>query len=174
MIRRPNKDECAQFFHNYVKEVPDQDIFQVLSEQQEEVARLFQSLNKHRALFRYAEKKWSIKEVLGHMIDAERVFSYRAMCIARSDSGPLPAMDENHYVENGLFDMRPLASLSHEYYAQRTATLALFRSFSAEVALRRGIAGDSEFTVRVLAYIIAGHERHHLNVLRERYSCPRP
>lgn len=169
-MTRPVADECAAFYQKYIDEVPDgADILQTLSLQLSEMGTLLSPLDEQRALFRYAPGKWSIKEVVGHMTDAERVFSYRAMCFARKDAGPLPGMDENVYVQSAHFDRRDLSSLLDEYENQRRCNSSLFASLSDDVLMRRGVASGCEFTVRSLVYIIAGHERHHLNVLRERY-----
>nr|MBA3558910.1 DinB family protein [Gemmatimonadaceae bacterium] len=113
--------------------------------------------------------KWSIKEVIGHMADTERVFCYRALRFARGDGTPLPSFDENDYVLNANFAQRTIMDLADEYDAVRRATILLFRNFSPDAFMRIGTASEREFTVRALVYIVAGHERHHLALLRERY-----
>lgn len=168
-MQRPKPNECAPFYQKYIDELGNGDIFAFLRSQLQEMRHLLQSIDDEKALHRYADGKWSIKEVVGHLIDAERVFSYRALCFARNDPGPLPGMEENDYVRFGLFDARPLIELTEEHHFLRSATIFMFKSFNQEVQMRRGIASSSEFTVRSLAWIIAGHERHHLNILKERY-----
>ena len=121
-------------------------------------------------MFRYQPGKWSVKEVLGHITDGERVFSYRALRFARADQTPIPGFDETKWVPAGHFDRRSLQDLVAEYEAVRAATLALFASFDDEALLRRGKANDAEVSVRALAHIIAGHELHHVGLLRERYG----
>ncbi|HEX5726419.1 MAG TPA: DinB family protein, partial [Longimicrobiaceae bacterium] len=118
---------------------------------------------------RYAEGKWSIREVAGHLADTERIITYRALRIARGDATPLPGFDENAYVAAAGFDARPLESLVAEWEAVREATLAFFRSVDAEAAARRGTANDNAVSVRALAHIVAGHAEHHLEILRTRY-----
>lgn len=168
-MTRPDPDECAAFYQKYIDELPDQPILTLLEKQLLETRQLMQTLDDEQATFRYAPGKWSIKQMLGHLTDTERVFCYRAMCFARNDPGPLPTMDENTYVANAHFDNRALASLLEEYEHVRKASIVFFASLTDEICTRRGVANDCEFTVRVLPYIIAGHERHHLNVLHERY-----
>lgn len=168
-MERPTLNECAEFYQKYIDELPEGDLFEFLKQQLNEMTDLLSSLNDEQAHYRYAAGKWSIKEILGHLIDAERVFSYRAMCFARNDPGPLPSMQENDYVRHGNFDARALTDLLVEHRCNRLGNLKLFGSFDAEVQLRRGEASGCEFTVRSLPWIIAGHERHHLNVLKERY-----
>jgi hypothetical protein len=119
---------------------------------------------------RYAPGKWSVKEVIGHLCDAERIFSYRALRIARGDKTPLAGFNENEYVPNGNFESRSTAGLLEEFAAIRAATLIMMRSFDEAAWARRGISGEKEISVRALAYIICGHERHHLAILRDRYT----
>jgi hypothetical protein len=119
--------------------------------------------------FRYAEGKWSIREVVGHVIDAERVFGYRALCIARGETASLPSFDENEYVANASFDHCTLEELLEEFVQVREGHLAFFRHLSKEAWTRSGVANASPVSVRALAFILAGHPRHHLAVLRERY-----
>ncbi len=163
------KTECAEFYHTYINELSESDPFTLLKEQKEELIKLIEALDEEQGVFRYATGKWSLKEVVGHMIDTERVFTFRAMSFARNDPGPFPGMDENSYTPNGFFNERTFTSLLSEYAAQREATLAFFASLNKESLLRNGVASDSQFSVRSFLYIITGHERHHINVLKERY-----
>lgn len=166
---RPDESEYAPFYAGYVALVPDGDLLQTLEEQLEETVGALKGLPESRGDFAYAPGKWTIKEVLAHLADAERVFSYRALRFARGDPTPLAAFDENLWGPNSGAGGRTLADLLEELRAVRGATLALLRHLPAEAPTRRGTASGREVTVRALAWIITGHERHHLRVLRERY-----
>lgn len=169
LSERPGADEYPAYFERYIRLVPDGDIVATLTGQMAESATLLAGISEERAFFRYAPRKWSIKEVVGHVIDAERVFSYRGLRFARNDQTPLPGFDENPYVEIAHFDERPLADLAGELRLIRGATIALFAHLDDEALLRRGTASGREHTARSLAWIIAGHELHHLDVVRKRY-----
>ncbi len=168
-LRRPTPDECAPGLAGYIAQVTAEDALQALEEQQREMLQLLDSLTDERALVRYAPDKWSLKEVLGHIIDTERIFAYRALRFARGDRTPLPGFDQDEYVRAARFDARPLRDLRDEYESVRRATLALFRGFDEEALAQRGTANEAEATARALAYVIAGHERHHLRIIRNRY-----
>ncbi|HUL03324.1 MAG TPA: DinB family protein [Gemmatimonadales bacterium] len=168
-IARPEATEYAPYYGTYVSKVPAGDLLQLLERQRADTQALLAGLSDERALHRYAPGKWSIKEVVGHIADAERIFSYRALRIARGDETPLPGFDENAYTPAGHFDARPLAELAAELDAVRRATIALFRGLEGDALVRRGTASNHGVSVRALAYIIAGHERHHVQILRERY-----
>ena len=169
MIHRPQRDEYVDYYHSYISKVPEGDILAILQTQCDETLRVLSAIDENKAEHRYAPGKWSIKEMIGHVVDAERVFSYRAMCFARNDAGPLPGMEQDGFVEHGRFGKRTLADLAEELRLLRQSNILLFRSFDEEVSLRKGIASGFEFTVRALVYIIAGHERHHLGILNEKY-----
>jgi uncharacterized damage-inducible protein DinB len=169
-VGRPEPGEYAPFYANYIALVTEDDVVGALEAQGRETAALLARLDEEKASHRYEPKKWSVKEVVGHFTDAERIFAYRALAIARGDKNSLPGFDEIDYVRNAGFDGRPLRSIAEEYAAARQSTVALFRSFSEEAWLRRGRANNVEVTPRALAAICLGHERHHLRVLRERYG----
>ncbi|HEU4571035.1 MAG TPA: DinB family protein [Gemmatimonadales bacterium] len=169
-LPRPEASEFAPFYAGYVSKVPDGEILKVLETQLREVRTLLSSLPEGRGNHRYAEGKWSIKEVVGHLCDAERIFAYRALRFARADQTPLAGFDENAYVPPARFDTRTVASLVDEFVRVRNATIALFGTFDAEAGARKGPANGKEVTVRALAWIIAGHAAHHVAVLRERYG----
>lgn len=169
MIPRPARDEYAPFYHTYVGAVPDGDLLAMLDESLEETLGLLGGIGEAGGGHRYAEGKWSVREVVGHIADTERVMTYRALRIARGDRTPLPGFDENAFVAGAGFDRRTLAGLSDELAAVRAATLHLFRHLDDEALARRGTASGSEVTVRALAWIVAGHEMHHRRILRERY-----
>lgn len=166
---RPGPDEYAPFHATYVDKAPDGDIVATLTTQVGDTLAVYTALSDAQALHRYAPGKWSLKEVAGHLADAERVFSYRLMCIARGDATPLPAFDENAYVASARFDRLPVAQLAEELLLVRRATIALLGGFAPEDWSRRGTASGKGISARALAWIIAGHERHHLGVVRERY-----
>lgn len=168
-MQRPQPGEYAPYYHNYIQQVPEGDILEILAAQRESTRELLHGLTEVQGDFRYAPGKWTIKELLGHLVDSERVFSYRAMAFARKDPAALPSMDQDIYVENGHFQRRTVPDLAGELYHQRSANILLFASFDEATGLRSGTASGFEFTVRCFPYIIAGHERHHIKVLREHY-----
>lgn len=169
MLRKPDRDECNEYYFLYIDQAPEGDILSVLARQRELVAQLFASAPPEVHEYRYAPGKWSLKEVLGHVIDAERVFSHRAFCIARSDPADLNDMDQEVYARGARYHDRPLGSILDEFRAVRSATLALFESFADEDWERSGSAAGRPFTVRTFPYILAGHERHHCRVVHDRY-----
>ena len=169
VMERPGQDEYAPYYERYVSQVPDGEIVALLERQAAEAPAFLRGLSPETAEHRYAPGKWSVKEVVGHLSDAERIFAYRALRIARGDATPLPGFDENPYVEAGGFGARSMESLAGEWDDVRRATLSLFRSLGAEAMARRGTASGYEVSVRALAYIIAGHTAHHLENVRTRY-----
>ena len=169
-IPRPRADEHSPFYSGYIALVPDGDLVQTLRDQQLETVRLLRPLGEERARFAYAPGKWTVKEVVGHVSDAERIFAYRALRFARGDAQPLAGFDENAYVPAGRFNERTLNGLLDEFEAVRAASIPLFTHLNAEELARRGTSNNNTITVRALAYIIAGHERHHVKLLRERYG----
>lgn len=169
VISRPQADEYATYYGNYISKVPDGDVLALLATQIGDTLKLIESIPEARGTHRYAPDKWSIKEVLGHICDTERIMSYRALRIARADATPLPGFEQNDYVPAGAFDRRTLADLSEELAAIRQATLHLFRHLGPEALARRGTASGNPFTPRALAYVIAGHERHHVDILKTKY-----
>lgn len=170
-IGRPQSGECPEEPGRYATRVPGEDAWPALVGQVAEVERRLGALPEERALHRYAAGKWSVKEVVGHLADAERIYAYRALRFARNDPAPLPGFDENRYVPEGRFDGRPLRSLLDEWLAVRAATLALYRWVPAAALARCGVANGLRVSVRALAWVAAGHTLHHLDVLRERYGC---
>lgn len=168
-VSRPGATEYAPFYAGYVAGVPEGDLIALLEQQGRETVALLGAVSDERSDHRYAPGKWTIREVLGHVVDGERVFTYRALTFARGDAGPLPSFDENAWAAVSNAGRRTMAELLDEYRAVRAATVALFRSFSDEEFARSGVASKNPVTVRALAYIVAGHERHHVRILRERY-----
>ncbi len=168
-IGRPATDEYFQFYAGYVNQVQENDPLPVLESQARGTQALLQNVSEKDSLYRYAPDKWSIREIVGHLGDTERIMAYRALRIARGDTKPLQGFDENDYVRQASFDHRPLGDLLQELADIRRTTLSLFRGLEPSAWLRRGTASGHEITVRALGYIIPGHERHHIAVLKERY-----
>lgn len=167
---RPTTDEYDPYYAAYVTAVPEGDVLVSLERQGDETLTLLTGLSGERWQFRYAPGKWSVAEVLGHLCDTERVLSHRALRFARADPTPLPGFEQDDYVAAGLFDRRDPAGLLAEYRAVRSATLTLFANLPDDAPIRRGVANEVSVSVRALVYIIAGHERHHVGILKERYG----
>lgn len=166
---RPDASEYPAFYAGYIAGVPDGNLLEALRRQGRDTAAFLASVPPGRHDHAYAPGKWTLKEVVQHMADAERIFSYRALRFARGDETPLPGFDEQVYAPASGAGSRTLADLAAELAAIRTATLALLEHLPAEAPARRGISNGNPISVRALAWIIAGHERHHLRILRERY-----
>ncbi|MEO5579236.1 MAG: DinB family protein [Gemmatimonadaceae bacterium] len=169
LSNRPGPDEYSQYFAGYVARVPDGDVIDTLSTQIVETAALLRDLPDSRGDQRYAPGKWSIREVVGHMADTERVFTYRALCFSRADPSPLPGFDQDDYVRAAPFPRISLVDLVDEFEHLRWATLHLFRNLDDDALMRRGSANGNEISVRALAFLCAGHENHHVDILRTRY-----
>lgn len=167
--RRPDATEFSSYYGRYVASVPEGDIIAVLRRDRDEWQEMIAELPEARGDHRYAPDKWSIRQVIGHVSDTERVFSYRALRIARGDRTPLASFDQDEYVKTAGSDGRTLSSLAAELLAVRESTLSLFVSLPDEAWTRAGTASDNPVSVRALAYIIAGHGQHHLKILREKY-----
>lgn len=166
---RPGSDEYLPYYGKYVARVPDGDIVDILGRQISETTALLRSISEEQADYRYAPGKWTIREVAGHMGDTERVFSYRALRFSRGDTTPCEGFDENIYAANGPFARVKMADLASELEHIRMASIHLFSNLDAESMALRGIANGAEVSVRALAFISAGHETHHLDILRSRY-----
>lgn len=168
-IALPAADEHNPYYGKYIALVGP-DSLAALESQARSTAAFLAAVPEEKGNYRYAEGKWSVKEVIGHLADGERVFAYRALRIGRADTTELPGFEENDYVPAGKFDRRTLADIAAEFASVRAATLTLARSFDADALLRRGSANNSPVSVRALVAIIAGHELHHVGLLRERYG----
>lgn len=169
MLARPNKSEYSSTYESSIKRVPEGNVLDILERQIKQTVELLNRVGEEKANCRYAPGKWKIKQVVGHLIDSERIFSYRALRFARRDLTPLPGYEENDYVDNANFEKLSLKVLSEELQAVRRSSLYLFRSFDEETWLRKGRASGFDFTVRSIPYQIAGHEIHHVGLIRERY-----
>jgi len=169
-MERPTETEYATFYRGYVALVPETDIVGVLETQAAEIRRLLATVSPEKESYRYAEGKWSIRQVLGHLVDAERVFGYRAFCFSRGEPAPLPSFDENHYVDAARSDGVPLRELVEELALVRQSNLCALRRLDAREWAQVGTASGKPVSVRALAWIMAGHPRHHLQILRDRYG----
>jgi hypothetical protein len=173
-LARPEPGEYAAYYEKYISLVPGADVTGALETQRVQTMQLFAGRSERDGNFRYAAEKWTAKEVLGHITDSERIFTYRALRIARSDQTPMEGFEQDDYVRGAGFNERALASLVEEFADVRSASLALFRSFANEAWSRRGTANKNEVSVRALAFITAGHELHHRQILKERYFSAIP
>ncbi len=168
-MSRPEKGEYAEYYDRYISLVEETDIVAVLENQQSELHEFFQKITEEKSHYAYGAAKWTIKEVIGHLSDGERIFSYRALRISRADKTPIEGFEQNGYIENSNFNNTPLSELTAELLYVRKANLIFFKSLNDEAWLRTGTASDNPISVRALAYIMAGHIRHHLKILNERY-----
>jgi hypothetical protein len=166
----PDRTEAAEYYFTYIDRVPrDTDVLRVLADQLPETVKLLESISDERSLHRYAPGKWSIREVVSHINDTERLFVFRALWFARGLEAPLPSFDQDVALAGAYADERPWRQHIDEFRAVRAASLAFFQSLRDDAWARRGIASGNPFSVRALAYITAGHVTHHALLLRERY-----
>jgi uncharacterized damage-inducible protein DinB len=168
-IARPDIHEYAPYYQTYISKVNTDDLFEALEKGEAEVITLLKSLPEEKLNYSYAEGKWSIRELMVHLMDVERIFTYRALRFSRNDQTPLAGFDDEPYIAESNAAERSLQSLLDEYHALRKATIEFFRNITPEMSLRKGIANGKEISVRALGFIIPGHESHHLGVIRERY-----
>lgn len=169
MLQRPSHEEYASFYSGYIGQVPDGDYVDILNNQEAALVSLFSQLNEEQALSRYAPGKWSLKEVLAHITDTERIMSYRMLRISRGDTTDLPGFDQDVFINNNSFDNVTLSVLLQDFQAVRKATLALLPTISEAAWERVGTANTFAISARAIAYVIAGHAQHHLNVVEEKY-----
>lgn len=168
-LHRPQPDECPSYYHRYIERVPDGNIVRTLASQVEDSLRLLRAVPTEREGFRPSEDKWSVREVVGHVVDTERVMVYRALSIARGDPAPLPSMEQDDWAGASNAAVRRLSDLADELEAVRRATVLFFAGVDGTAADRAGTASGFGFTVRAFPWIIAGHELHHRAILREKY-----
>lgn len=168
-MKRPSDNDYAPFYAGYIKHIEGDDIIKFLNDQLIEDGKLFDSISEEKASYSYTKGKWTIKEVVGHLIDVERVMAYRALCIARGEKQSLPGFEQDDYVANGKFNNRTLKNLTEELRLVRESNLAMFKNFDEEMLDRRGVANNFEVTALSFLFIIAGHEMHHMKILKERY-----
>lgn len=168
-MKRPASDEFLPYYAQYIGLVGDGDILALLESTNRETIALLRGFSDAQGKFRYAPGKWSINEIVGHLIDAERLFSARALRFAREDATPVPGFEQDDYVKAANFDDYALSELASEFEAVRRSTCFLYRHMSEEATARRGTANNAQVTVRALAYITAGHELHHRGIIAEKY-----
>ena len=159
----------APYFAEYLNFEAEENLFEVLKNQTTEICHIFENLTKGQAEFAYAADKWSLKGLLGHMIDTERIVSYRVLAISRGEKTPLPGFDENEYQAASEYETQDAEGILLQYKATRTATLALLHSFSTKQWNQMGEANGKKTSARAWAWMIAGHEKHHLRIIKERY-----
>ncbi|KER10004.1 MAG: hypothetical protein HY22_06845 [[Candidatus Thermochlorobacteriaceae] bacterium GBChlB] len=168
-IPKADPSEIAPFYHGYLQMITEPDVMQALHSRLSAVLTLWGTLPPAKHDHAYADGKWTVKEVLGHIIDTERVMAYRALAFGRGETQPLPGFNENDYVKNALFQRRTLPDLLAEFEMVRKSSILLFANMSDEKLACQGIASGSPVTVRALASVILGHELHHSRILQERY-----
>ena len=166
---KPSPGDYSPYYENYIKLIEGDDILRILNEQSKRTQEVLNSFSEHKGNYRYADGKWTVKEIVGHLMDSERVFAYRALCIARGEKKSLPGFDQEDYVKEGNFNRRELFDLNYEFRLLRESNLLLFRSFTPEMMKLKGFANESSVTVLAILFIIAGHEKHHMNILKEKY-----
>jgi uncharacterized damage-inducible protein DinB len=169
MISKPETNEYPPYYMEYVNNVPDGDLLQILDDQHKETQKLLMDLSEETAEYQYAPGKWIIKEVVGHITDTERIMCYRLLSIARGEKGMLPGYNDDDYVKRGQFNRFSLSDLLNHQALVRQHTILLLSSMDEEALRQRGNANGSEVTARAIAYIIAGHENHHRRLIKERY-----
>ncbi len=169
MTGRPQPTEAAPYYFTYINQVNGDDALRVIESQLDGALAFLSTISEQKSLHRYAAEKWSIRQVLNHVDDTERAFAFRALWFARGFESPLPSFDQNVAASGAEADQVPWEQHVEEFRRVRLATISLFRNLPAEAWMRSGMASDNRFTVRALAFIIAGHVTHHLAVLRERY-----
>ena len=169
-MARPDPSEYAAYYETYVKLVPEEDILEAMRSELASTVEFLTSVSDREASICHPPYTWTAKQVVGHLTDAERIFGYRALRIARGDSTPLPGFDENAYVQTAQFDQHAVLDLVAEFQTVRQSQLSLFENLPTAAWNRRGIASGDQVSVRALAYIIVGHERHHTAILRQRLS----
>jgi hypothetical protein len=169
VVAKPQTNEYAAYYEKYVSLVPEGNIIDLLEQQLDKTLALLGGLTEEQGNYRYAPDKWSIKELVGHVSDTERIFAYRLLRFARNDKNGLAGFEQDDYIVNAEFDSCRLSDLVKEFEYVRRSSLALLRHLPQAAWQRQGVASDNEVSVRALAYILAGHELHHLKVLSERY-----
>jgi uncharacterized damage-inducible protein DinB len=169
MTQRPTPEEFAPYYATYIDLVPEGDLIETLERQLAETTALLAAVPEERSRFRYAEGKWTLAEVVGHINDTERIFAYRALRVGREDATPLASFDQDPYVVTSPAARMSLKELSEEFNAIRRASIVLLRNFDEAAWMRRGTASGKTVSARALGWMIAGHELHHRKILRERY-----
>jgi len=174
-IEKPKEDEYPAYAIMYMKLIPDDGLLlKHLRDGFDNIKKLILPLPEDKLLYRYATSKWTIKEVLVHLIDDERIYAYRALCFARNEKATLPGFEQDDYIAASNANARSVENILQEYEAVRNATIALYEGFDDAALVRSGIANNNKSTVRALGYHIAGHESHHVNIIKEKYLNAKP
>lgn len=168
-INRPQPGEYPDYYQTYMDQLPEGEVLHLLEKQVVELKHLLENINDSLSERSYEPGKWSIKELLQHMLDSERIFAYRALCFSRGELASLPGYDENLYASNSMAHSRQLDEILEEYELVRRSNLLLFRSFTSEMMVLKGVANGKQMTLRGLIHVMAAHELHHMNILRDRY-----
>ena len=168
-ITKPGQDEYAPYYHTYIGKVTQSNLLDALNATGNKFIEFLKSVPAEKHDYRYAEGKWTVKEVVSHVIDCERIFVYRALTFARGDKNALPGFDENEYVPQSNAGNRTMEGLINEYEQQRKSSILFFEGITEEMSLRTGRANNNEISVRALGFILSGHELHHQGVIKERY-----
>ncbi len=168
-MERPTASEYADYFEQYLSQTGEGEVFTLLREQAREMKSLLAGISEEKAGYRYEPGKWSLKQVIGHLIDSERIFAYRALAFARGDRQPLPGFEQDDYVDNGHFDERSMQELARDFATARDSSIALIESLHPSVHAARGVADGKPLSARAIAWLMVGHVNHHTKVLRERY-----
>lgn len=166
---KPKPEDYDAIYSGYISLIGDDDIIEVLKEQRKTSEKFLKTFTEKQGNYSYADGKWTVKEVLGHVIDTEKIMAYRALSFARGEKQSLPGFEQDDYVAESNFNKRSLVDLINEFITIRESNIILFKSFNEEILIRRGTASESEVTVLALIYIIAGHEKHHMKFLKEKY-----
>ena len=166
---KPKPEDYDAIYSGYISLIGDDDIIEVLKEQIKTSEKFLKTFTEKQGNYSYADGKWTVKEVLGHVIDTEKIMAYRALSFARGEKQSLPGFEQDDYVAESNFNKRSLVDLINEFITIRESNIILFKSFNEEILIRRGTASESEVTVLALIYIIAGHEKHHMKFLKEKY-----
>jgi hypothetical protein len=170
MIRVPAASELSAYYQSYLKYIPaDSDLLSLIKQQAETTQQFIASIPEQKESFAYADGKWMLKEVVGHLCDTERILSYRALCFSRNDKTPLAGFDENSYTPNSNYNSRTLKNIAEELATVRRSSIALFSNMSEDMFERKGTANHNSHSARHMLFFICGHERHHLSVIKERY-----
>ena len=168
-MKRPAKEEYAAYYKGYIDSVPQGDLLEIMDKQNTQFCEFFAHVNEEKAAYRYAKGKWTLKEVLGHIIDLELVFLYRAICISRKESQDLPGFEQEDYIKNSNYSKMTLNELVEQFYLVRKSSVAMFKSFSPKMWALSGIANNHRVSVRALAYIMTGHVIHHMKIINSKY-----
>lgn len=166
---RPDKGDYPEYAQKYIDLIEGVDIIWILHQTSKEMSDVINSFPQSKGDYSYAEGKWTVKQVIGHLSDTDRIFAYRALAIARGETQHLPSFNQDSYVENGFFDSKILSEISYEYRLTRESNLLLYRSFDKSVYNNRGIAAGSEVTLLGIMFMVAGHQKQHINILKEKY-----